>query len=125
VEELTPAGKAPFLNAPKTMAKVRVLCPLAGPALRLGSELILDSGRPFRQTDPALAAVDYRTDEALLWNLTLSGSYPRYHLRYFAGLFNLFDVRDARRGFPTSVDYPPNLIPRYGRSARAGLSFAF
>ena len=125
VEELTPGGKAPFLNAPKTMAKARVLCPLAGTALRLGSELVLDSGRPFRQTDPALATTDFRTDDALLWNLTFSGTYRRYYLRYFVGLFNLFDVRDMRTGFPTSVDHPPTLIPRYGRSARAGLSFAF
>jgi len=34
-------------------------------------------------------------------------------------------VRAARAGFPTSVDYLPNLIPRYGRSVRVGLSLAF
>jgi outer membrane receptor protein involved in Fe transport len=124
VEELTPDGTRPFLNAPQTMLKARVLCPLVGPALRLGSELVLDSGRPFRQTDPALAAIDYRTDDALLWNLTFSGAYRRYHLRYFAGVFNLLDVREARSGFPTSVDYLPTLIPRYGRSVRVGLSLA-
>ena len=106
------------------MFKLRLLRPLVGPALRLGSELVLDSGRPFRQDDPALTKVDYRTDDALLWNITLSGVYRAYRLRYFAGIFNLLDVRDARAGFPTSVDYLPNLIPRYGRSVRVGLSLA-
>ena len=125
VEELAPRGNAPFLNAPQTMFKARVLCPLAGAALRLGSELVLDSGRPFRQTDPTLAAIDYRTDDALLWNASFSGAYRAYHIRYFAGIFNLLDVRTARAGFPTSIDYPPNLIPRYGRSVRAGLSLGF
>jgi outer membrane receptor protein involved in Fe transport len=125
VEEMTPAGNAPFLNAPQTMVQARVLCPLAGPALRLGSELILDSGRPFHQTDPALATTDYRTDDALLWNLSFSGAYRAYHLHYFAGIFNLLDVRDTRAGFPTSVDYPPSLIPRYGRSVRTSLSLQF
>jgi len=125
VEELTPTGNAPFLNAPRTMFKARVLCPLVGLSLRLGSELVLDAGRPFRQTDPALTAIDYRTEDALLWNVSFSGAYRALHLRYFVGLFNLLDVRDTRAGFPTSVDYPPNLIPRYGRSLRAGLSLEF
>jgi outer membrane receptor protein involved in Fe transport len=123
VEELTPEGNLPFANAPETMVKARVLLPLVGLALRMGSELVLDSGRHFRP-DPAQPADD-RVDDALLWNLSLSGGYRAFHLRYFAGLFNLLDVHDTRASFPTSVDYPTNLIPRYGRSLRAGLSLAF
>ena len=107
------------------MVKVRMLCPLVGAALRLGSELVLDSGRHFRQTDPGQLPNDDRVDDALLWNLSLSGEYRAYHLRYFTGLFNLLDVRDLRTGFPTSVDYPPTLIPRLGRSVRGGLAFLF
>jgi outer membrane receptor protein involved in Fe transport len=125
VEELTAQGNVPFLNAPETMVKARVLCPLVGTALRLGSELVLDAGRHFRQDDPAQLPGDNRVDDALLWNASFSGEFRAYRLRYFAGLFNLLDVRDARTGFPTSVDYPPNLIARYGRSMRAGLSVAF
>jgi outer membrane receptor for ferrienterochelin and colicins len=124
VEELRPTSNVPFLNAPRTLFKARVLCPLVGSFLRLGSELVLDSGRPFRQDDPALATVDYRTDDALLWNVSFSGTYRALHLRYFAGIFNLLDVHDTRAGFPTSVDYPPSLIPRYGRSLRVGISLA-
>jgi outer membrane receptor protein involved in Fe transport len=122
VEELAQAGNAPFWNAPETMVKARVLAPLVGTALRLGSELVLDSGRPFRPDGQPLPD-NFRTDDAFLWNLSFSGGYRPYRLHYFAGLFNLLDVRDARAGFPTSIDYPPVLVPRYGRSLRAGLSF--
>jgi len=55
----------------------------------------------------------------------MSGEYRAHHLRYFVGLFNLLDVHDPLAGFPTSADYPTVLIPRYGRSMRAGLSWAF
>lgn len=123
VEQLSSNGNQPFLNAPETMAKARVLCPLVGTALRLGSEFVLDSGRHFRSiTVPGKLEA---TDDAFLWNLSFSGGYRAYHLHYFAGLFNVFDVRDGRAGFPTSVDYPPVLVPRYGRSLRMGLAFAF
>jgi outer membrane receptor protein involved in Fe transport len=125
VEEMTPTGSKPFLNAPETMVKARVLLPLVGTALRLGSEMVLDSGRHFRQDDPTQLPTDNQVDDAVLWNVSLSGVYRPYHLHYFTGLYNLLDVHDARTGFPTSVDYPPSLIPRYGRSMRAGLSLAF
>jgi outer membrane receptor protein involved in Fe transport len=125
VEELTSTGNLPFLNAPETLVKARVLYPLVGKALRLGSELVLDSGRHFNQTDSTQPAADDRVDDAFLWNVSFSGEFRTYHLRYFAGIFNLLDARDARMGFPTSVDYPQSLIPRYGRSMRAGLSVAF
>lgn len=125
VEELAPEGNVPFLNAPETMVKVRVLRPLIGTALRIGSEMVLDTGRHFRESDSSQLPGDNRVDDALLWNVSFSGELRAYRLRYFAGIFNLLDVRDARTGFPTSVDYPPNLIPRYGRSMRAGLSLAF
>ena len=125
VEELKPTGNVPFLNAPETMVKARVLCPLVGTALRLGSELVLDAGRHFRQDDPTQLPSDDRVDDALLWNVSFSGEFRAYHLRYFTGIYNLLDVRDTRTGFPTSVDYPPSLIPRYGRSMRAGLALAY
>jgi outer membrane receptor protein involved in Fe transport len=125
IEELTSTGNLPFLNAPETLVKARVLYPLVGKALRLGSELVLDSGRHFNQTDSTQPAADDRVDDAFLWNVSFSGEFRTYHLRYFAGIFNLLDARDARMGFPTSVDYPQSLIPRYGRSMRAGLSVAF
>ena len=107
------------------MVKARVLLPLVGIALRLGSEMVLDSGRHFSQSDPTQLPTDNQVDDAFLWNVSLSGTYRPYHLHYFTGLFNLLDVHDPRMGFPTAVDYPRPLIPRYGRSMRAGLAVAF
>jgi outer membrane receptor for ferrienterochelin and colicins len=125
VEELTSEGNRPFLNAPSLLAKARVLCPLVGTALRLGSEVVLDAGRHFTQSDPSQSPDDNRVDDAFLWNLSFSGEYRPYGLHYFAGVFNLLDVRDYRTGFPTSADYALPLVPRYGRTLRAGLSWMF
>jgi outer membrane receptor protein involved in Fe transport len=124
VVETASTGNLAFGNAPETLFTARALCPLVGLALRLGSELVLDSGRHFRPF-PVQFSVDNRVDDAILWNITMSGEYRAHHLRYFVGLFNLLDVHDPLAGFPTSADYPTVLIPRYGRSMRAGLSWAF
>jgi outer membrane receptor protein involved in Fe transport len=125
VEQLAATGNTPFANAPEILAKARILYPVAGRSLRLGSELVLDAGRHFdwHASDATLPSPDNRVDDAVMWNISLSGEYR--HLRYFAGVFNLLDVHDARAGYPTSVDYRLTLIPRYGRSARAGLAWVF
>jgi outer membrane receptor for ferrienterochelin and colicins len=125
VEELAGDGNKPFDNAPEIMAKARVLYPLASRSLRLGTELVVDAGRHFEWPQGSGPPSDNRVDDAVMWNLSLSGEYRPYHVRYFAGVFNLLDVHDARAGFPTSVDYRLTLIPRYGRSARAGLAWTF
>jgi outer membrane receptor protein involved in Fe transport len=121
VQELGPAGNTPFINAPETMFKARILCPLVGAALRLGSELVLDSGRHFRGEGGDTATL---VDDSVLWNVSMSGEYRAWRLRYFVGLFNLLDIRDDRAGFPTARNYPLPLVSRYGRSLRVGLSLA-
>ena len=126
VEELAPKGNRPFANAPELMATARVLCPLVGRILRLGTKLILDSGRHFQWPEGVNNSLsDNRVDDALLWNVSLSGDYRPYRLHYFVGVLNLLDVHDARAGSPTSVDNRLSLVPRYGRSARAGLAWSF
>lgn len=125
VERLSPDGPRPFDNAPELVAKARVLYPLMGRSLRLGSEMVLDSGRHFTWQDDTRPQADNRVEDALLWNLSLSGEYRAYRLRYFAGVFNLLDVHEPRTGFPTSTDYRLTLIPRYGRTVRVGLAWTF
>jgi outer membrane receptor protein involved in Fe transport len=104
----------PFPNAPEALASLRWIYPLAG-GLRLGNEVLLDSGRPTRDGQ--------RLDDALVWNVTLSGAYAAWRLRYFAGIYNVLDVRGARTGFPVGPEVPSLSVPRYGRSARVGLAF--
>jgi hypothetical protein len=85
--------------------------------LRLGSEVQLDSGRRTIAGD--------RLEDAVIWNVTLSGAYAPWHLRYFAGLFNLFDLRGGQTGFPAGPEVPSPTVRRHGRSARLGLQLAF
>ena len=82
-------------------------------------------GTTLPPTDPTAPVADDRVDDAVMWNLSLSGDYRTFRLRYFAGLFNVLDVHDPRAGIPTSIDFPLGLVPRYGRSLRTGLAWAF
>jgi outer membrane receptor for ferrienterochelin and colicins len=120
------SGDTPFVNSPSVLVQGRAMVPLVGPILRLGTEIVLDSGRHFRADNALMSASpDNRLDDVILCNLTLSGELRSAHLRYFAGLLNLFDVHDARTGFPTSADYRPRTVPRLGRTLRAGLTWSF
>jgi outer membrane receptor for ferrienterochelin and colicins len=112
----------PYTNSPRTLVKARGLVPLMGPVLRVGAELFLDSGRHFGQ---GRGLQDDRVDDAILCNLSLSGEYRPFRLRYYGGLFNLFNVQDYRTGYPTSVEYWAPAVPRYGRALQAGLSVGF
>jgi hypothetical protein len=105
-----------FPNAPQALASLRWLYPMVPERLRLGSEILLDTGRRTRD--------GLRLEDALIWNITLSGAYAPWRLRYFAGLFNLFDIHDRTRGYPVGAEVPASTVPRYGRSARIGLQFA-
>jgi outer membrane receptor for ferrienterochelin and colicins len=117
VDSVEAGVTAPFPNAPSTVASLRSVTALLGAYLRLGNEVIVDVGRHTR--DGA------RVEDAVLWNATLTGEHPRWHLRWFAGLFNVLDVRGYGPGFPVGPEVPSPTVPRYGRSARLGLSLAF
>ena len=106
-----------FTNAPELVAALRWLYPLVPERMRLGSEMVLDVGRRTRTNE--------RLEDAFIWNVTLSGAYPPWRLRYFVGLFNLLDVRQPRAGYPVGPEVPLLTVPRYGRSARLALQLAF
>ena len=112
------AGRsAPFPNAPEALASLRWLYPVLAGRLQVGNELRLDIGRHTRDGQ--------RVEDALMWNVTLSGGYAPWRLRYFASLFNLLDAHRARTGTPWGGRSPTPTVPRYGRSARVGLTFSF
>jgi outer membrane receptor protein involved in Fe transport len=115
----TTDGAQPLSNAPDHLAALRAIYPLIGAALRLGNEVIFDVGR--RTVDGNLGP------DSLLWNVTFSGEYRPWRMRYFAGLFN---VLDDRTGYPVGLEVGAGptgapVVARYGRSARMGLAFAF
>jgi outer membrane receptor for ferrienterochelin and colicins len=116
VRSLEGGRVAYFPNAPQALAALRWLYPMVPERLRLGSEIQLDTGRRTRD--------ELRLEDALIWNITLSGAYAPWRIRYFAGLFNLFDIKDRARGYPVGAEVPASTVPRYGRSARIGLQLA-
>jgi outer membrane receptor protein involved in Fe transport len=117
VDSLEGGMTTPFPNAPSTVASLRALNALLGPHLRLGNELVIDVGRHTRD--------GVRVEDAVLWNVTLTGEHRPWRLRWFAGLFNVLDVHGYGPGFPVGPEVPSPTVPRYGRSARLGLSLAF
>jgi outer membrane receptor protein involved in Fe transport len=121
-------GKVPFPNAPESMATARALAPLIGSHLRVGTEVHVDAGRHTRNVlDRTVASANEvsRVDDAVMWNLSLSGEHRAWRVRYFAGLYNILDVRGYGPGYPSSRDFRFATVPRYGRSLRAGVSLGF
>ena len=51
--------------------------------------------------------------------------YRPWRLRYFAGVFNVLDVRGAGSGYPVGVEIPTPTVPRYGLAARIGATWSF
>ena len=115
---ITAGGNQALPNAPTHVAALRFIYPLAGTALRLGTEMILDVGRSTIAGDV--------TDDALMWNATLSGDLRFSHgwrMRYFAGVFNLLD---DRTGYPVGAEVASGpTVARYPRTARLGMAWSF
>jgi outer membrane receptor for ferrienterochelin and colicins len=106
-------------NSPAQTGGARVMLPVISEALILASELLY--------TGPRSAPVDAsgvrpQVGETLDWNLVVSGSVPRRHLRYQAGVFNLLDqhVELPAVGMPQGVR-----VAQYGRTLRLTLGFGF
>jgi outer membrane receptor protein involved in Fe transport len=111
-------GPHPLANAPTAVGALRVIYPLLGAGLRVGTELVVDTGRPTVTGEPAA--------DATMWNVTLSGEAHfarRLRVRYFGGLFNLLD---ERAGYPVGTEVASGpTVARMPRTARVGLSLAF
>ncbi len=111
-------GAHPLANAPTAVGALRVIYPLVGAGLRVGTELVVDVGRPTVAGDVA--------PDSMMWNVTLSGeAHFAHHLRarYFGGVFNLLDDRS---GYPVGAEVASGpTVPRLPRTARVGLALAF
>jgi outer membrane receptor protein involved in Fe transport len=111
-------GAHPLANSPTAVGALRVIYPLLGAGLRLGTEVVVDVGRPTVAGDIA--------PDSMMWNVTLSGEAHfarRLRLRYFGGLFNLLD---DRAGYPVGTEVASGpTVARMPRTARVGLALAF
>jgi outer membrane receptor protein involved in Fe transport len=110
-------GSTPLANAPAHLAALRFIYPLPGAPLRIANELVADIARYTVSAPPDV------TPDALTWNVTLSGDYRAWRLRYFAGVYNLLDDRTP---YPVGLEVGSgNTVPRYGRTVRMGMAFTF
>jgi outer membrane receptor protein involved in Fe transport len=111
-------GPHPLANSPTAVGALRAIYPLYGAALRVGTEMVVDVGRPTITGDVA--------PDSTLWNVTLSGEAHfghRARLRYFGGVFNLLDDRS---GYPVGAEAASGVtVARLPRTARVGLALAF
>lgn len=109
-------------NAPSHLASVRGAVPILSRALTLMTRLSLDSGRYDRHEEAADPIAQTRTEEALLWDIVLSGVEPHTGVDYALGLYNAFDTRSA---YPLSGEFRQRTIPMSGRSLLASASVKF
>lgn len=114
----TAAGAQPLPNTPTHVASLRFIYPVAGAALRVGTEMVVDVARP--TVDGGVAG------DAFTWNVILSGSAhmgSRLRVRYYAGVFNLLD---DRTGYPVGAEVSAGpTVARLPRTARFGLAGTF
>jgi outer membrane receptor for ferrienterochelin and colicins len=120
----TPAGPQPLPNTPTHVASLRLIYPIVGATVRVGTEMVVDVGRP---TISSGAAGDSGVaGDAFTWNVTLSGNThlgSHVRLRYFAGIFNLLD---DRTGYPVGAEVlSGTTVARLPRTARLGLAGSF
>ena len=99
-------------TAPAHLASVRVLLPLSE-SIRLATQGSYQSDR----RDPLSGT---KAGEALLVDLGVSGEVD--HLRYFAGVKNLFDERYS---LPLGTTFSTPALPQYGRTFLVQLTAGF
>jgi len=115
-------GPQPLPNTPTHVASLRFIYPVVGSMVRVGTEFVVDIGRP--TIDPTVNGGV--AGDAFTWNVTLSGNAhmgTHLRLRYFAGVFNLLD---DRTGYPVGAEVlSGNTVARLPRTARIGLAASF
>ncbi len=111
-------------NSPSSTGAVRALYPLLAQALSVSTELVYGGPRRSILDDPTNSQSFHQIGEQLMWNLGLSGEYPRYGLRYGAFVYNLLDQKPSLPAGP-EVSFPDHAVPQYGRTLRLQLSAAF
>jgi len=115
-------GPQPLPNTPTHVASLRFIYPVVGSMVRVGTEFVVDVGRP--TIDPTVNGGV--AGDAFTWNVTLSGNAhmgTHLRLRYFAGVFNLLD---DRTGYPVGAEVlSGNTVARLPRTARIGLAASF
>jgi outer membrane receptor protein involved in Fe transport len=104
-------------NAPENLAAFRAGAPILGRALMAMTRLAFTGARydihdvvsTMANPQPA----QQMTNSALVWDLMLSGTEPRWHIRYSLGAYNLFGWRYT---VPVSAEFRQDQIVQNGRT---------
>jgi len=104
-------------NAPENLASLRAGAPILGRALMAMTRLAFTGARyDIHDTVSTAAAPEpaqEKTNPALVWDLMLSGSEPRWHIRYSLGAYNLFGWHYT---VPVSAEFRQDQIVQNGRT---------
>lgn len=90
-------------NSPVHLGSVKVVVPILGRELRLGSRLSVDAGR--------LDRLGAQIQPILLWDVALSGKIPDVGLSYSAGVRNLLDWK---YGYPVGREILDRQVAQQG-----------
>jgi outer membrane receptor protein involved in Fe transport len=111
-------------NAPEHLASFLASAPISSRALgslAASTRLTFTSSR-FDRYDQPTDPPQGHTEPALLWDIVLSGTEPRWRITYALGLYNAFDWRWT---VPVSPEFRQTTIPQSGRTVLATAGMAF
>jgi outer membrane receptor protein involved in Fe transport len=111
-------------NAPEHLASIFGSVPISSRAfggLAASTRLTFTSSR-FDRYDQLTDPPQGHTEPALLWDLVISGTEPRWHVSYALGLYNAFDWRWS---VPVSPEFRQTTIPQSGRTLLGSASVSF
>jgi outer membrane receptor protein involved in Fe transport len=103
---------ARLANSPEHVAALKVVAPLARPALLIGTRLVIESSRLDRE--------GHGTGASAVWDMMLSGAVAAAHLEYTIGVRNLTGWKTE---YPVGDETPDVRFQGSGRTFFADLSY--
>jgi hypothetical protein len=100
-------------NSPTHLAAFKASVPLIGRSLRATTRLAYEGRRYDRNSNVSDAAAQTHTEDALLWDVVVSGKEERFGLGYAVGVYNLLD---SHAEHPVSNEFRILSVPITGRS---------
>ncbi len=115
-----PLGEVP--NSPELQGGAKFAMPLIPRFLTLMTRVALEAGRWDRDDQPGEPA-QTRTPYGCIWDVSLSGQLPDWHVRGSIGIYNIADWQTTQ---PLSSGYGAQVTqPLAGRRLLANLTFVF
>jgi outer membrane receptor protein involved in Fe transport len=108
-------------NAPLYLASMKGAVPLVAGSLLAMTRISLDGPRYDRNDTPD-SPPQGRSEPGVIWDLVVSGTEPRWNLRYSAGVYNLLDWRYS---LPVSPEFRGPLLEQNRRTLMLSANVGF